>query len=261
MAFSGNQFIFDSIPSSVYGLYICSPDGGSVRVPGSNDVEPVMQEVYGRPVPYIFGVRQTPVIQFDVSFFAMREITADESNAIQSWLFGQQKFKKLQIVQPDMESMYFNCLLKNPQVRREGNLIVGYDATVFCDAPWGWGFEKTFYRAFTDLFNQFTIINSGGNNDYLYPHITVKMGVSGGNFNLFNVSEGNRATSFTGLAANETLTVDNDLNIITSSTGLKRLGNFNKLWFRLIPGKNIINILGNVASITIKYKVARKLGG
>lgn len=61
-------------------------------------------------------------------------------------------------------------------------------------------------------------------------------------FTLTNMSDGGRAFVFTGLQELENISVNNELKQITSNTGLYRLNNFNKLWFRLVRGRNLLQI-------------------
>ena len=54
--------------------------------------------------------------------------------------------------------------------------------------------------------------------------------------------------------------MNNQKQIITSSTGLNRLGNFNKNWFRLVSGVNKLRIVGGLEASTMTYQNARKVG-
>jgi hypothetical protein len=84
----------------------------------------------------------------------------------------------------------------------------------------------------------------------------------GGDVFIENEEDGGRIFSFTDLQTNEVITIQNDYQIISSSTGLKRLGNFNKHWLRFLPGKNTLHITGSVASISNTYSlIVKKVGG
>jgi len=64
MAFIGKNFIFDSIPSENYGIVITSEGGeSSSRV---SDVELTTQRIYKRPKTYLYGVTQSPVLEFQI---------------------------------------------------------------------------------------------------------------------------------------------------------------------------------------------------
>lgn len=264
MSFWGSTFIFDGVPSELYGLYISSSsDGGDVEIAGSSDVETFTESVLRKSKRYLLGVQQTPVLSFDIFFNSPREITSVELGNIQAWLFGHSQYKILQIVQADIQEVYYNCFLKNPRVHKVGNIVRGIRATVECDAPWGWTFEKTkTYTYVDDDINDDIVFNNiSDDNGYLYPILEFTMNTLGGNLIITNSDDNDRQFIFTDLLQDEVITIDNDKNIISSSTGLNRLSNFNKKWFRMVRGLNRINISGNISQLVMKYEFARKVVG
>jgi phage-related protein len=94
---------------------------------------------------------------------------------------------------------------------------------------------------------------------YLYPKLVITMNNSGGNVTITNSSDASRVFSFTGLLTSEVITIDNSLQQITSSTGLLRMSNFNKKFFRLIPEINNLRFQGNIASIDMTYQFVAKI--
>jgi len=261
--FLGTNFIFDEIPSEFFNLYLGENNGsGESSSQGSSSVEPYLQEVYRRPSPYLFGVQQKPVLSFQLSAFVPNHLTAPDFEAVNKWLFGHMQYKKLRIVQEDMTYIYFNCVLKNPQFERAGNYLRGFSCTVDCDSPWGWSFPKTETFSFGDAYytsTQVIINNVSENNFYTYPLINIEMNIFGGTASIINESDLNRQFLFTGLSSVETIVIDNDRQIIDSDSGA-RLSDFNKNWMRLKPGKNILDISGNISEISFVYSPARKVG-
>lgn len=263
MSFWGATFVFDGRPSELYSLYIASPDGGSVNTTGSSDVELYVENIYKKSRNYLLGTTQSPALEFDVSFNSPREITSPELGEIQAWLFGHSQYKKLQIVQSDMHDVYFNCFLKSPRVHKVGNIIRGIRATVVCDSPFAWTFPRTKTFSFTDADVNQTIdfFSISDDNDYYYPSLVVTMNEFGGDFNMSVSQDNGRLFEFTSLVPSEILTINNDLGIISSSTALKRLSNFNKNWFRLVRGKNSITFTGAISQVDMTYQFAKKMGG
>ena len=263
MSFWGQRFIFDGIPSETHSLGIHTPDGSDASNMGSSNVELLTQEVWRKPKVYLLGVKHGENLEFDVSFRSERELTTADLNLIQKWLFGHQSYRQLQIIQYDMDTIYFNCFLTNPTVFRAGNLIKGVNATVVCDSPFGWTFTKALSNDYvdTDVSDIIVFNNLSDDNDYMYPETIITMNDSGGDLTVTNSNDNDRIFSFTGLSADEVVTIKNDLNIISSSTGLRRLGLFNKNWFRLVQGINSLSIEGNISNFTINYQFARKMGG
>lgn len=279
MGFHSDKFIFDGIPGELYNLYVSTPDGENSENSSSNNVEPVEEYLFKRAKPYLLGVKQNQPLEFDITFTSPDEITAIDAQLISKWLFGQMGYKKLQVRQFDLEGVYFNCFLLNPRMIRVGNIIHGFSATVHCDAPWGWTFDKNFEQSYDiDSVNtSVSILNESNDNNYLYPTIEIIINSLGGDVYLYNRTEypiynESKGFSFTGLFAEEKIIVDNDLQIITSymkskltneyvKSSLKRLSVFSKNWMRLLPGLNQIFIRGNVKNIKFTYKFAKKIGG
>lgn len=267
--FWGASFVYAGIPSETYDLYINTSEttaNNSVGILSTNpgDITIYSQAIYRRPVPFFWGTQQSAVLEFDVTFNSLTELTAEDAHLISRWLFGKQNFAKLQIMQYDLQDIYFNAFLTKPQTLYVGNTIRGFQAHVTCDAPWAWCFPKTTtYTYTTPNVNVTTIINNtSDNNFYTYPSMVITVGAfSNATINIINTTDNSRLFSFTGMSAGEVLTVNNDLQIITSSTGLLRLSNFNKHWFRLLQGVNSVNIQGEVASVSFTYSPARKVGG
>lgn len=260
MAFWGYTFIFKNIPSETYNLYISSPDGGMIQTAGSGDVELLTQKVFRNPKPYLLGVQQSPVLSFDVQFTSPDELMVEDIRQIQAWLFGQSEYQKLQVQQFDMSDVYFNCFITSPQIIKVGNVIKGIAGTVICDSPFAWSFPKTATRNYTSLADETIVINNtSDNNYYTYPTILATVDTFGGDFSITNNTDNGRVFSFTDLLQDEVLTIDNERSIITSSTGLRRLSNFNKNWFRLVRGVNSLTIFGNVSQLKFTYSPARKL--
>jgi len=263
MAFFGKEFIFDGVPSSKYNLYINSPNGGDFEIlPASSDVEIFTQRVYRRPRVYYYGTSQSPVLEFDLEVTSPEEITSVMSQSIQSWLFGKQEYAKLQIIQNDMQTIYFNCFLTSPQVIKSGRMIHGFSSKVICDSPFAWEFPKTFTRTYSDpiVSEIYSFYNYSDDSEYMYPNMIITMNATGGDISIINSNDNSREFLIEELSPNEVITINNELGIMTSSTGLRRLSNFNKKWMRFVKGVNTLSIAGNIGSIAVTYQLARKVG-
>jgi phage-related protein len=266
MAFFARTFIFNDIPSETYGLYlgVAGDSGESTNAVGT-DVTLLTQKIYRRPVPLYYGAEQTPVLQFPLSMYSPNEMTAADFSDTATWLFGQMAYKKLRICQNDMQDIYFNCFLTAPQIVRYGNLIKMITTTVICDAPWGWG-EPGVYtynfnpNEYAPLFNA-RIDNISDDNFYTYPtNLIIKANLFGGAVTITNIEDNNRQFILS-LSPNETVTLNCDLQTISSDATLYPLANFNLNFLRLIQGTNNLIIEGNVKEITMNVPTAIKIGG
>lgn len=260
MAFFAKNFSFDGVPSEAYGLQISNMSTGDDYSSGGSNVDIITQRIFRRSVPYFYGASSNEPLTFQCAVTREEELTSDESRAVYRWLFGYSQYKKLQVRQNDMQQLYFNCFLTSPDTIRIGNRIHGFSFTVTCDAPFGWEFPKTLTKTYAVELaaENFTFQNTSDSNDYLYPELTITVNGFGGDFTLVNTSDSSRSFELTGLTAGEILTVDNDRGILTSDTGLLRMPNFNKSWFRLVPGRNDLQLSGNISSMAMVYHLARK---
>jgi len=277
--FYAKNFIFDGITSEQMGLSLGELNGsGEATTSGGSDIEILSEKIFRKPVPYLYGVEQKPVLEFPLSVYSETEITAGGYSRISGVLFGQQSYKKLRIIQDDMSDVYFNCFLRSPQIIRIGNIIRGITFTVTCDAPWGWREPKTVSYNLQSLYPtstlsdlQFysipTLYNDSANSYYTYPtNLALTLRSSGGTAHIMNVSDNSRRSTFTfTYPGNQTvytfpITLNCELQTLSAPYVDFPLNYFNRKWLRLLKGKNILEITGNVREISITYPIAFKIG-
>lgn len=266
MAFYGNSFLYDNIPSETYGLRISGLDADAINQSmGSSAMNIYEQSIYRRPTPYFFGATPSPKLSFSLSAFAEEEMDASHFQLVQKWLFSSRTYKKLQIDQMDMYDIYFNCILNQPEIIRVGNKIQGFSCQVECDSPFAWKFPITTNYTYTQSVVNDTVTFNNTSDDignYVYPILVISLNNTGDHVKITNESDNNRVFEFLNLAASEVLTVDCGLETITSSTNLLRLSNFNKKFLRLVPGVNRLHIEADVENIAMTTQfIARKIGG
>jgi len=259
MSFTGKRFVFDGISSTQYNLVVGNKSGGDIEIDSGSNVTIYEEEIYGKSKPYFYGATPSGKLSFSLLAFSPEPISARKSSRLMSWLFGQKEYKVFQIVQGDMKSVYFNAFLQSPKTWRVGNQVMGYTFDVVCDSPYAYEFPKTFERNYTsgDITDNFEFYNDSDNIAFLYPNLILEMDDFGGDISIVNASDDNRELSFTGLSANEIITINNNLGIITSSVDLKRMSNFNKKFFRLVPSVNELTISGNIHNFTMTYQFSR----
>jgi len=262
--FWGKSFIWDGIPSETYNLGIVNFDTGKINSPAGSDIEIFTKSVYRKPKTYLFGVSQTPVLQFSLTIGSPDYIDGTTRNLIEQYLFGHTTFKILQIFESDLQDIYFNCLITKGVGSYVGNLNIGYECDIVCDSPWAYEFPKTITKTYAnDIITDedYTYYNTSANNDYTYALVDFTLNNIGDSFTLTNESDNDRQYIFTGLSNGENIYTDNDRQILTSDTGLRRMTNFNKHWFRLVPGANNLNINGGLSEFILTVQNARKVGG
>jgi len=264
MSFYASNFIYDKIPSSNYSLKISDTSSDSeISMAGAN-VTIISQDIYRKPKVYLYGVKQSPVLEIPISIFKHSEITAQEATYISKWLFGQMEYKQLQIIQPDMQDVYYNCIFINPQVVKIGNIIRGFRATISCDSPYAWTFPQIIYYNYSPntyyIEKNIIINNTGDSPDYIYPKMEIKMNTFGGDIKITNFSDSERVFEIKNLEKDEILSIDNDMQTISSSLGINRLSNITGYkWFRLSPKVNSLLLSGNIEYIKFTNQFPKKI--
>lgn len=249
MGFYALNFIYDGIPASDYGLRISSLSDQGESVGAS--VELITQDIYRRPSVYLLGVKQTPVLNIPVTITVKEELSASQSSAISRWLFGQSTYKKLQIIQPDMEYLYYNCIFQNPSLIKVGNITRGFNATAVCDSPFAWEYPKKEVYTFNDysVYKNITVNNTSDSSDYYYPKMEVRANIFGGFLEIINESDKSRVFGISDLQPMEELIIDNSLQTITNTADVNRISTlegYGYKWFRYVPNANYLTVRGNI---------------
>lgn len=158
-----------------------------------------------------------------------------------------------------MDYVYFNCILSEPTITTVGNYAYTFRCTVTCDAPWAWEWPQTYSVGKIANNGTFEFDNISDDNYYMYPKISFT--TTGTSCGIINVTDKNNGPTFKDLIAGETITMDSDRCILTSSRDVLRLSNMTGCFLRLVPGVNTIKITGGINSMTIEYQNARKVIG
>lgn len=267
------DFEFDSIASQNFGLKIVNfDDSGLYSGVGSSDPTIHTQKVLRQDKVYDLGVSQDQILSFPLIFASESPISGEDRNIISNWLFGRSSRKKLKIIQDDLNGAWFNVFLTKPEPYYIGNVNYGFKCVVQCDSAFAYSPQKTTTRTYFGnnvIVDNIVIYNASANDDYLYPDVSFELNAVGNSFEIINnddvdMSSGSavaRSFYFSGLQANEIITIGGDTKTIVSSTGLHRLSNFNKKWFRLVPRTNHLHIESGIGTFTINYFERVKIGG
>lgn len=265
MAFYGLEFVYNGVSSVNFNLYITTINSQGISESNlGSAVELITKKILRNPVEFLYGVEQTPVLEFDLEFTSPSPLSAADRSIISAWLFGQQSRGKLQIVQEDLQNIYFTCILDSSKTTYVGNVCYGFKAHVVCDSPFAWENpkvvgESSLGNVVTD--KVISLLNTSADSYYTFPVVTFTTNSIGTYFTITNVTDNNREFSFTNILANETITADCGSKVITTNSGLLRVANFSLEWLRLIRGVNSLHIQGGISAYSITYRVASKVGG
>jgi hypothetical protein len=269
MSFYGNSFQYSSLGStsifvsSNFGLTIASLDSNGVANSNQgSEINPITKKLIKNPKEYVYGFEQSPSLEFDFTITSQNSLSAQDRDYIASRLFGQQQIGNLQIIQDDIGDIHYEGIFTKAETLFVGNISQGWKCHFKSFSPFSYGNLITVTRSYSVPANEtIYLMNLSSNSGYTYPIITFVMNSYGGDFFIQNSSDNTRQFTFTGLSAYEVVTVDNEHQILTTSTGLMRIEKFNLKWLRLVPNLNELLFYGNIANFTLTYTPAKKIGG
>jgi len=292
-SFYAYDFVYDNIPSQKWDLKIITfEDGGLFNGVGSSDINIITQKVLRKSKPYYLGRTQETVLEFPLTFGTAAPISALDRDMISAWLFGRSIYKKLYILQDDLNGAYFNCLFTEPEPLYIGGLNYAFTCNVTCDSPWAYSPEHIVSGSFIGgNAYEFDIYNTSSEDDYLYPSFYFSVTTVDGNQDQRTVSFYNdtdntlRDFTWSCLYHGDQITIDNDLQIVSShiyasdeynnhpfprysndgETMYTLLNCFNKNWFRLLPKNNSIRAVvvetDTIIDYVIRFTERMKIGG
>ncbi len=253
--FYASYFTYDDIPSANYGLQIASfdasnPETTTVFAPTFNTVKSSRQRNFSHA-----GVLFEEPPEFSFQIIRDSEITEMERRGILRWLLGRNSFKPLIIHQEDLEEYTYNCVFSAVDMIYVNGHLVGFDVTATFDSWFARGADVTVtYTGDGSAAEEVDIVNNSDvYEDYVYPSIELTnissyATVSGNAYNLsiINTTDSeSRETVFYNLDSNETVELDGETRAIYNEYDNGRLDCFNKVWLRLLPGKNTLSIQTN----------------
>lgn len=262
MNFYAKNFVFDGVPSQRYGLILCNIDKSNASESGGGSIKLHTDKTLKMSNNYLLGVEQDEVLTFKVVMASLAPLNRIDVGTIQTWLFANSTYKKLQIIQPDMSTVYYNCILNNPRVISYGSYPYAFECDVICDRPWALDYGHTYNYNIATTPYEFYHNNTSQDGQILLPKIEFTTNSDNATVTIINITNNNYTTEFTKLSNGETICIDNELKIVSSSLGegIKRLSNFNLHWFELVPNANKIKVIGNVSNLKISYQNARRVG-
>lgn len=256
----GYPFIYNKVPSETYGVSLVFLDENYNQRPSGSGVEIITDTVRRNPQLLYLGGKQSPPLEFGIEVIFDEPVDIFVLTQMKDWLGGEISFKELQICAEYFEGFHFNCYIVLEEDLIYNGGYRGVKATVHCDAPWAWeSEEEKRYDLDPQKSNAIIFNNLSADTELLRPIMTFQVNESG-DFTLYNKTTG-KTTKFTNLQAKEVVSVDNLYGFIESSTGLRRVENFNKVFLKLAKGVNDLIVGPNVNTLIIQYQNAKRVGG
>lgn len=264
MSFQGSTFIYDGIPSDMYGLMIANIDSDKQSVGNYGGKLSISEDRFsGRATGLHYGTYANDALSFPITFVVCednRHLDRYEQAAISGWLTGHQDYKQLVICQHDMEGVYYNCLITELKAVEAGMRQIGFTATVTCDGPYA-------YRSCAN-----DVIECGGSAQYLYRNLSnvndvfrpvITVTCTGTSFSIENQANGTLFTLSGMEDGSRTITIDCLNQVMTSSDGLNLYQYWNdgvdKEFPSFVRGDNMLNLSGN-GTVTIRNEFPWNVG-
>ena len=200
-------------------------------------------------------------MEFTLVFGSMESVDRFEFEKISTWLTGHQDYQWLQICQPDLDHVQYRCLVTEMTPISVGWLPYAFKATVTCDCPYAYGhyFENTYDISGSQ---KFVFSNRGSVREYFKPDLLIHLGSGATDVKIINHTDADREFSLAGLPAGDIdVIVDNKCGIIRDSNGEYNLYRFFNLnFFRLLPGDNDLEVVGD-CTLKISGRFLHNIGG
>lgn len=241
--FNATYFQYDGQLSGSYGLQIADFNDSFVQETDALSPALSLQKTPSalRFVHSGIDYEAPPTCEFSV--LSQTEIDSTMRRKILSWLVGRKQFKPLRFIGGDNDGYTYYCVFTSAKTIWVGGQCHGFRLTAQLDSQYARG-TPTYVEIETAGTHTVTIHNKSDIVDgYTYPVVEF----TGGSVDIVNITDDpNRSFSFSGIDSDETITVDNEVKHISSSTGEIRLGNFtSKKWLRLRPGMNTLRIVSS----------------
>lgn len=249
--FNATYFRYDGQWSGAYGLQIADFDDNNVKETDAFSPTLTLQKVPGSLRFFHGGVEYDSAPTCEFSVLSEQELIGSTRSKIMSWLIGRNEFKSLSFDSDDNVGFTYWCVFTSVRTIWVNGRCHGFRLTAQFDSPFARGTPTTMtVNAGTHtvkLRNKSDVADG-----YAYPIVTF----TGGSVDIVNKTDDEeRHFTFSGLAAEETITVDNEIRHISSDMSGEKLSNFtSKNWLRLRPGINDLTIVASgKVTITCPY--------
>ena len=252
MAFYGCEFVFDGLPCTEHGLMVYhfgTYTQGDVSFRTGDVAE---DRVAGRYDALMYGLSQNQSLEYTLVFGANPDsIDANESldrfevEAIAAWLTGHNTRRWLAIVQDDMETFRYRCLISELKLIAHGNMPWAFSCKVSCDSPFGYTFPEEHSHTVSGE-RTVNVFNRSSFNGFYMPDMEIVMNGTP-DFSITNLMDNNREFKLSALPTGGALTIyiDNKNQVITNSLDLNLYPYFNFNFFRMVRGDNMVRLNGH----------------
>lgn len=270
MVITCDDLIFNDFKMTDYGLICSNGSDGMIDDTENMGLVPTITKVFNGESPsskYISQKYDTnPQITVRLikencgSIYEDNYITENELRMLNRLLTGHSGYSWLKLINKDSNETeyYYKAKVTAIEYERLGNHIVGYDITFETDGALAYSEEQTMKVTMSANKEFYIYCNSDDLHDYTLPKIKITPGTAG-NMTLTNVTD-NWVSQVNGMTVGETLTIDSEHELLSSSSSRPYiLNDFNLHWPRLLSGKNVLKC-NRKGTIEITFRAQRKVG-
>lgn len=221
--------------------------------------EQVYSESYNGTKRTLYGTKYNAVANVKITVIKRdgSDFTLEECRKAYKWLTGNPEAEWMELYVGNEVKYRLLCTIQDVKPQKLDARTVGLN--IYCESlsPWAYSHQITLPYSINGL-ETITINNES---DDLYNPVYLKTIYKNTSGNLLKINNTtiNEYTEVSGLAINETITLDNNM-MITSDNPVKTFGNsFNFMWPRLRAGNNTLEITGS-GELTFEYYYPIKMG-
>ena len=253
MSFYGNRFIFDGVPCEQFGLILY--DVGSAKHSATSfasNSDFMEDRITTRYDPLFYGVKRNGQLTFTMTFGLDPHKVGEglyfdrwDMEKIASWLTGKDGYRWLIIGDQDESYFRYRCRISDLKIVEAGIYPQCMSCSVSCDSPYAYMPEQVFSYTISGT-EEILFRNRSTHNGFYRPELEIAIDGTD-SFSIVNQSDANRELAFSDIPAaysHATIRIDNQNQIITSSTGDNLYPFFNKRFFRLVRGDNHLTVTG-----------------
>lgn len=259
MTIGSGRFMYANENSDKYGIILCSI--GSINTESNEEASTVITSKTSLQKKTDFHA-----LQYDDPLRFTITIAKEDGKLMDS--YDERKLKKwlckperhwLQVDQEDLYNVWYNCIITNP---RKGNIAKktgGITFNVECD--WGGAWTSNYKKSYTTQNNtlKFSFNFSSDFDRYILAPLMKITALSDGDISIANTTSGQTFT-LRNCKKNEIIIFDNDNHIFETTELRTLLGDWNKQFFELMEGNNLIELQGNF-QLDMEYRLPVRVGG
>ncbi len=253
------NFIYANEKSEKYGVILCSISDTTVSSNEESSSIISSKTAIQRTTDF-HSLQYNEPLKFNITICKIngRYMDSNDERIYKKWLCKTER-NWLQIDQPDLYDVWYNCIITNPIKDNIAKKTGGLTFSVECD--WGGAWTHLYKKTYTTLNNylQFNIkYFSDFDNDILTPilKITAK---SNCDIQVNNITT-KKVFSIKNCKRNEIIKFDNTRQIFNTTEPRLLIDDWNKRFFELAEGFNTIELIGDFI-MELEYRLPLRVGG